>query len=38
MSAKIISMINYKGGVGKTVSTYNIGFGLAFLMMQKYYW
>lgn len=30
MSAKIISMINYKGGVGKTVSTYNIGFGLAF--------
>ena len=26
--AKIISVINYKGGVGKTVSTFNIGIGL----------
>lgn len=29
--AKIISVINYKGGVGKTVSSYNIGAGLNFL-------
>ncbi len=26
--AKIISVINYKGGVGKTVSSFNIGSGL----------
>lgn len=31
MDSTIISMINYKGGVGKTVSSFNIGFGLAFL-------
>ncbi|MBM6386453.1 MAG: AAA family ATPase [Paenibacillus sp.] len=29
--ATVISVINYKGGVGKTVSTYNIGTGLRFL-------
>lgn len=28
--AKIISVINYKGGVGKTVSAFNIGIGLNF--------
>lgn len=33
--AKVISVINYKGGVGKTVSTYNIGTGLNFLNNQK---
>jgi cellulose biosynthesis protein BcsQ len=35
MSAKIISVINYKGGVGKTLSTYNIAFGLSFLNNHK---
>lgn len=35
MAAKVISIINYKGGVGKTASTYNIGFGLAFLNNHK---
>ena len=35
MAAKVISIINYKGGVGKTVSTYTIGFGLSFLNDQK---
>lgn len=29
--AKIISIINYKGGVGKTVSAFNIATGLSFL-------
>ena len=29
--AKIISVINYKGGVGKTVSAFNIAAGLNFL-------
>lgn len=29
--AKIISVINYKGGVGKTVSAFNIAAGLSFL-------
>lgn len=35
MSAKVISIINYKGGVGKTASTYNIAFGLSFLNKHK---
>ncbi|MDF2503920.1 AAA family ATPase [Clostridium sp.] len=35
MSAKVISIINYKGGVAKTASTYNIAFGLSFLNGHK---
>lgn len=35
MAATVISVINYKGGVGKTVSTYNIAFGLSFLNDHK---
>ena len=35
MAANVISIINYKGGVGKTISTYNIAFGLAFLNGHK---
>lgn len=33
--AKIISVINYKGGVGKTVSSFNIAAGLNFLNNNK---
>lgn len=33
--AIIISMINYKGGVGKTTSTFNLGAGLSFLANKK---
>ena len=33
--AKIISVINYKGGVGKTVSSFNIAAGLSFLNHHK---
>lgn len=35
MPAKVISIINYKGGVAKTSSTYNIAFGLSFLNNHK---
>ncbi|WP_139490327.1 ParA family protein [Brevibacillus dissolubilis] len=34
-AAKVISVINYKGGVGKTTSAYNIGVGLNFLTDSK---
>lgn len=34
-NAKIISIINYKGGVGKTTSTFNIGVGLKHLANKK---
>ena len=34
--AKIISVINYKGGVGKTVSSFNIAAGLNFLNNLNY--
>lgn len=33
--AKIMSIINYKGGVGKTTSTFNIATGISFLTGQK---
>ncbi|WP_346920786.1 ParA family protein [Clostridium sp. UBA7339] len=35
MGANVISIINYKGGVGKTTSTYNIALGLSFLNNHK---
>lgn len=35
MSAKIISIINYKGGVGKTTTTYNLGVAMAYLSNKK---
>lgn len=35
LSAVVISVINYKGGVGKTASTYNVAFGLSFLNNHK---
>ena len=35
MPATTISVINYKGGVAKTASTYNIAFGLSFLNNHK---
>lgn len=35
MSAKIISIINYKGGVGKTTTTYNLGVAMTYLSNKK---
>ena len=35
MTAKIISFINYKGGVGKTTTTYHIGCALALFHKKK---
>ncbi len=34
-TGKIISIVNYKGGVGKTTGAFNIGIGLSFLADKK---